>query len=135
MSWVANVMLSVLSDDHDNAEEFGRWLDEEYLPRRPGADRDGCRTLATITGRDTQWGGYKFPECSVYAGTLNHADLDAVVERFGSITWHNPNAVQLFLMDQEEAFFRVWMIRDGRAKQYAPTLPDEEEDRFWTPSG
>lgn len=81
----------------------------------------GCGKLALITGADSQWGGYKYPECDVYAGALNHADLDALVAHFGSVPWHTPDAVQLFVMDQEQSFFRVWMIRDGMAQQYAPS--------------
>ncbi|NJC69869.1 squamosa promoter-binding protein 15 [Planosporangium thailandense] len=131
MSWVANVMLSVEGDDQANAEEFSRWLDEECPRRELGMARGGCGNLAVITGSDTQWGGYKYPECHVYAGALNHADLDAVVDRFGSVPWRKPNGVQLFLMDQEQSFFRVWMIRDGRVQQYAPISPDEEDDEFW----
>jgi hypothetical protein len=71
----------------------------------------------------------------VYAGALNHADLDAVVKHFGSVAWRKPNAVQLFLMDQEQSFFRVWMIRDGALQQYAPTSPGEEDDDFWPTVG
>jgi hypothetical protein len=48
------------------------------------------------------------------------------------VPWHAPNAVQLMLMDQEEWFFRIWMIREGRLQQYAPELPDEDEESFWS---
>ncbi|MFJ2083393.1 hypothetical protein ACIOBK_12715 [Micromonospora chokoriensis] len=60
-----------------------------------------------MTAADNQWGGRKNPECEVFAGALNHADLAAVVEHFGSVAWRNPHAVQLFLMDQEDVFFRL----------------------------
>jgi hypothetical protein len=129
MSWVANLMLSVEIDDNANAEDFSRWLDEE-CPLRDGPGFGGRGRLALITGRDTQWGGYKYPECEVYAGALNHADLHAVVEHFGYVAWRNPNAAQLFVMDQQETFFRVWMIRDGKVQQYAPTSPSEDDDEF-----
>jgi len=130
MSWVANVMLSVSLADRHNAEMFSDWLDRERL-RLEGEGVRRCGTLALITGSDTQWGGYKYPECVVYAGALNHADLGALVEHFGSLPWHTPNAVQLFIMDQEESFFRLWMIREGKPRQYAPTVPDEDDDEFW----
>ncbi|SCL29000.1 hypothetical protein GA0074692_2645 [Micromonospora pallida] len=131
MSWVTNVMLSVSPEDCRNAEAFGGWLDRECPRREPGMTPGGCGQLTLITGSDTQWGGRKYPECDVYAGALNHADLDAVVEHFGSIQWRTPNAVQLFVMDQEQSFFRVWMIREGKPQQYAPASPDEEDDQFW----
>jgi hypothetical protein len=121
MSWVANVMLSVGWDDRANADAFSAWLDAER----------GYGSLVPITGPDARWGGYKRPECLVYAGALNHADLDAVVEHFGAVVWRNPNAAQLFLMDQEESFFRVWMKRGGTVQQYAPLAPDENDDEFW----
>jgi hypothetical protein len=128
---VANVMLSVGWGDEGNAEAFSRWLGEECPHRQPDLDPGGRGSLRPITGRDNQWGGHKHPECAVFAGALNHADLDAVIRRFGEIEWYSPNAVQLFVMDQEDAFFRVWMIRDGAVRQYAPTVPDEEDDEFW----
>ncbi|MGC5032784.1 squamosa promoter-binding protein 15 [Micromonospora sp. DT229] len=131
MSWVANVMLSVSLEDRLNAEAFSDWLDNGCHCREPGMGPGGCGSLRRITGVDNQWGGHKNPECQVYAGALNHADLTAVVEHFGSVAWRNPNAVQLFVMDQEEFFFRVWMIRKGALRQCAPSSPDEEDDEFW----
>ena len=97
-----------------------------------------CRICAhprLITGAGNQWGGHKNPECEVFAGALNHGDLAAVVKHFGTLAWHNPNAVQLFAMDQEESFFRVWMIRNGALRQYPPSSPDEEDDEFWPTAG
>ena len=97
------------------------------------ASRPGLR-LARLRrpGSDHQYGysvgGTKYPECSVYAGVLNHADLNAVVRCFGSLGWHRPGIAQLFLMDQEEFSFQVWMIRHGALRQYAP--PEEEDYPF-----
>ncbi|MEU2614646.1 hypothetical protein ABZ570_24150 [Micromonospora sp. NPDC007271] len=71
----------------------------------------------------------------MYAGALNHADLAAVVDHFGSLAWRNPKAAQLFVMDQEDWFFRVWMIRNGAPRQYAPSSPNEEDDEFWPSAG
>lgn len=128
MSWVANVMVSIDPEDRPNVEALSEWLRSE-APRR---DRSGggCGFLAETTGRDSQWGGWKFPECDVWAGALNHADLDAVLDQVREIAWRCPNVVQVFMMDQEEMFFRVWMLRDGKLQQYAPTSPDEEGEDF-----
>jgi hypothetical protein len=68
----------------------------------------------------------------VYAGTHAHAHVDAVVEQFGRIPWLVPHAAQLFLMGQEEFYFRLWMIRAGRLQQYAPMSPLEDDDGFDT---
>ncbi|MFJ9780773.1 hypothetical protein ACIRSS_14385 [Amycolatopsis sp. NPDC101161] len=63
------------------------------------------------------------------AGTLNHADPGALLNRVRTL----PHAVQLFLMDQEQLFFRVWMFRDGELRQYAPEQPDEADPAFGPP--
>ncbi|MEH1129787.1 hypothetical protein [Micromonospora sp. CPCC 206061] len=132
MSRVTNVMLSVTSKDRANAEEFSKWLKEDCPRVDPRDKATGCGDLALITDPETHnWGGYKHPECDVYAGTLNHARVGSVIDRFGRVPWRVPSAVQLFVMDQEEFFFRVWMIRDGAPRQYAPTSPIEEDDAFW----
>ena len=65
---------------------------------------------------------------AVWLGVLNSADLDLVVKHFAAVPWRVPRAVQLFVMDQEQLLFRVWMIRDGRLQQYRP---DETDDGFW----
>lgn len=113
MSWVSNVMVSVHSHDCRNVEALSEWLRTE-APLRDGR-RGGCGYLTEITGDDTAWGGWKFPECDVWAGALDHADLKAVLEHIARLPWRCPNALQVFVMDQEEEYFRVWMLRDGAA--------------------
>ncbi|MFJ9061845.1 hypothetical protein [Streptomyces sp. NPDC102409] len=49
---------------------------------------------------------------------------------FGT-AWREPNLVQLLVMDQEEGFFRMWMIRDNELRQYAPLQPNEDDDGFY----
>ncbi|MGC4985764.1 squamosa promoter-binding protein 15 [Streptomyces sp. DT193] len=127
MSWVANVMVSIDLDDRGNAEALGDWLREE-APRRGQSDAFGVGFLSPITDG---WGGWKNPECCVWAGALNHADLDALRQRVADTSWRQPNAVQLFVMDQEESFFRLWMIRGGKLRQFAPLEPSEEDEAFW----
>jgi hypothetical protein len=128
MSWVTNVMLSVDSMDNGVAAEFSEWLRTEA----PLRDHDGrgCGFLALITDQDSQWGGWKFPECDVWAGTLNHADLGAVVARVRQLEWKQPLAVQFLIMDQEEGFFRLWMFRGGELRQFAPLQPDEDDPEW-----
>jgi hypothetical protein len=41
--------------------------------------------------------------------------------------WAAPGAVQVLLMDQEQSYFRLWMIRNGRMAQFAPA-PQSEGD-------
>jgi hypothetical protein len=133
MSWVANVMVVADDEDTDNVLALSLWLETDApwngpsVP--PGATGVGFLRCITELGHN-QWGGWKHPECNVWTGTLNHADLDALHRRVLDTPWKQPNAVQLFLMDQGEWYFRLWMLRDGELRQYAPTVPAEDDETF-----
>jgi hypothetical protein len=113
-------MVSVAYGDESTAEAFSEWLAYECPHADPRATGLGCGSLRRISGVDSQWGGAKVPECWVYAGTLNGADLGAVVAQFGKTRWRFPGQAQLLLMDQDESTFRLWMIEEGGPRQYAP---------------
>ncbi|MFF0201460.1 squamosa promoter-binding protein 15 [Streptomyces sp. NPDC005017] len=128
MSWVANVMISVGMDDVANVEALSRWLRTE-APRRAQPEVRGVGFLKPITNVESNpWGGWKHPECEVWAGALNHADLDALGQRVFETSWREPNQVQLLVMDQEEGFFRLWMIRGNELRRFAPLEPNEEDE-------
>jgi hypothetical protein len=61
----------------------------------------------------------------------NHADLEKFRGLVAEVPWRVPNAVQLFLLDQQEFFFRLWMIRDGLLTEVPVPQPHEEDDGFW----
>ncbi|MGW9133264.1 squamosa promoter-binding protein 15 [Streptomyces sp. NPDC055681] len=94
------MMVSVDASDWKNVETLSDWLRDE-APRRQQPGVVGVGSLRLITGPDTAWGGGKNPDCEIWAGALNHADLDALRRRFAGMPWHEPNAVQLLIMDQE----------------------------------
>jgi hypothetical protein len=127
VSRVANLMVAFGPEDYRNVEAFSEWL------RTHGGPGKGCGYLAEITGGDSRWGGWKSPECDVWAGALNHADLDAVLQQVRRIAWERPNELQVFLKDQEQGFFRIWMVRDGALRQFAPGGPDEDDPGFYPP--
>lgn len=131
VSWVANVMVSVDMEDRTLVESLSEWLRRE-APRGWDTPERGVGFLGETTGRDSAWGGWKYPECEVWAGALNHADLDAVLDHIAQMPWRCPNALQVFVMDQEESFFRLWMLRDGELRQYAPVSPDENDPNFYS---
>jgi hypothetical protein len=117
-------------DDNENAEALSEWFRTE-APLRSRPERRGVGYLRLLTSaEDSRWGGWKAPECEVWAGALNHADLDAVRRRFFETPWREPNAAQLFVMDQEEGFFRLWMIRGDELRQFAPLVPSEDDEVF-----
>jgi hypothetical protein len=126
MSWVCNVLVSFDIEDREALDAFNVWLVSE-APRRDGNPGRGVGRLGDLVGEDAQaWGGPKYPECRLWGGALNHADVDAIVARFGELSWRVPAAAQLFVMDQEQSYFRLWMIRDGRVRQYAPEPPSDD---------
>ncbi|WP_063759682.1 GNAT family N-acetyltransferase [Kitasatospora sp. NRRL B-11411] len=132
MSHVANVMLSVEPDDRPLAEELSRWLESD-APLRGRDGRTGwVGALRETTGADTRWGGGKFPECDVYAGALNHADLAALIARVEQLPWQQPGFVQLMVMDQEEVYFRVWMFHGPRLRLLTPAGREQE---YWPGTG
>jgi hypothetical protein len=133
MSWVANVMVLADEEDTPSLVALSEWLENDapWNGRSGPPGATGVGFLRPITEPDrNEWGGWKEPECNIWAGALNHADLDAVRARVQQTPWRQPNVVQLFLMDQEEWYFRLWMLRDGELRQYAPTAPGEQDEGF-----
>ena len=60
------------------------------------------------------------PECNVFTGVLNLADIGAVVRHVAEMPWAYPELLQLLIMDQEDAFFRLWMFRAGLLVELTP---------------
>ncbi len=132
MSWVTNILLSVdFTEDGALVDEFDRWL-QTQAPQDGRPDVKGVGSLRALHHNAEAWGGVKYPEALLWAGVLNKADVAAVVRRFGATDWRFPHLVQLFVQDQEQSAFRLWMIRDGEARQYAP-LPDFDADEGFMP--
>jgi hypothetical protein len=126
MSWVSNVLVSFDMTDLDTANELNRWLAED-APQREDSGIRGVGLLGDLVGIEASpWRGPKFPECRLWGGTLNKADLGAVIAKFESLPWQVPAAAQIFIQDQEQSYFRLWMIRNGRADQYAPPPPGDD---------
>lgn len=123
-------MISADSADTAYVEALSDWLRHE-APLRGQPDDSGVGHLRLPTDQDPGWGGWKWPECRVWAGALNHCDLEALRKRVAETPWREPNIVQLFVMDQEESFFRLWMIRGGELRQFAPLEPSEEDAGFY----
>jgi hypothetical protein len=128
MSWVANVLLMVSGTTQVRAGTRPLAAGRRTLARALRTSRRHRRRLHQAPRRDC-WGGWKNPECRVWAGALNHADLPAVIEHIGTMHWEHPEAVQLLIQDQdqEQSYFRLWTWRDGRMQQYVPA-PSGDDD-------
>jgi hypothetical protein len=135
MSWVANLMLQADLRDESVVNAVSAWLEND-APRRPGGDVDGNQlrgvgSLALLTGPGSglHWGGWKYPECSLWGGVLNYADVPALLAYVTGAPWRYPGRVQILLMDQGESYFRLYMYRDGDWRQYAPPPPLDADDQ------
>src|SRR4029453_450635 len=113
-------MISVHPADVPVVWAFSDWL-ENVAPLREGYRLDtggevihGVGSLRDIADQGGVWGGWKAPECRVWGGALNYADLDAVLVWVVQAHWQEREIVQLFLCDQEEMTFRLHMFRDGQ---------------------
>jgi hypothetical protein len=138
-------MLSVSLYDVDIADAFAallrdkpyRYLRAEGWPRdlpNPWPEDDewpGPLLGDLIRAPISAWGGFKAPDCKLWLGVLNYADLPKIRAQFAAMPWRVPNAVQLMLMDQDEIYFRVWMIRDGELHQHVTPEPDDQVSEFW----
>lgn len=131
MSWVAHVLLSVArQEDEELTADFSRWLHDEAPwnspSQPPGAT--GVGFLQDLTQTPSAWGGWKGPEGVLLGGATNHADVDAIVARFSATPWRYATIAQLFIKDQEQDFFRLWMIVDGTPQLLTPSPPADTDD-------
>ncbi|WP_181043899.1 hypothetical protein V5P93_004094 [Actinokineospora auranticolor] len=55
------------------------------------------------------------------------------VDRVRTANWYRPLMPRLFLMDQEQDFFRVRMFRDGDLRRLVPATPNEDSPGYWDP--
>lgn len=123
-------MVQADRQDRDVVEALSEWLKDE-APRRANVGGLGVGFLRSLTDLPTSeaWGGWKYPECSLWAGALNHAQLKPLLRRVAAAPWRYPGRVQVFLMDQEQSYFRLYMFRDDRWQQYAPPPPPDADDQ------
>jgi hypothetical protein len=75
MSWVANLMVQADRAEAGVVQRLDEWL--QTAPCRDGTfGPRGVGSLRSLTNPlDHTWGGWKNPECDLWAGALNHADL------------------------------------------------------------
>ena len=116
MSHLTDIMVSVGFADQPTVEALSRWIDEEAPVRGVGGPVEGrwVGDLAETTGPRTQWGGGKAPGCVVFAGTLNHVDIGGLLAHIASVQWRAPEVLQVFVLDEYDTVFQVWMFQDGR---------------------
>ncbi|MGX1540973.1 transposase [Streptomyces adustus] len=130
VSWVANVMISVDAADSASVEALSEWLRTD-APRRAQPEVHGVGFLKLLTSPETnQWGGWKHPECEVWAGALNHADLDALKQRVFEMPWREPNLALVLDDLGRQGVRRSYRSRSRQPLgAVAPLLPPPPERR------
>lgn len=110
MSRVTNVMISVdYEDDATMRARFASGAKHAWA---------GWFTEITSAAADPFWiCTGKRPECSVWAGAFNHLNRGALFADIESAPWLAPECVQVFMLDDDDRTFGVWMLRDGRLVQ------------------
>lgn len=126
------MIVYVQDGDGAHLEDVSFWLTDQ-APRtddRTAAPGGHLLPLTAELGRDA-WGGAREPTSVLWAGTLNHVELDGLLSRLCTIPWKAPEAVQVFARDDGDPWFRLYMLREGRMRQYSPAPAPEELDRPW----
>ena len=111
MSNVTNLLLHIgmLEDEKAKIQEVNAYfeqrqvrplisLDDEHLPRG-------------------WYGGDKYLECRLYVGAFNYLYLDEFIEHLKTITWEEPEALQLMVKEERDDLFQViQVVRTHRRK-------------------
>ena len=110
VSVVTNVMLHVGIVEERGLEEINQEFEEGT----------GLRCITNWEHND--WGGTKVPECTVYAGAMNYLDVQGFMERIAAMPWTCPEEVQLFIAQQDDSRFAVYLLESGSWKQLCDGL-------------
>lgn len=78
----------------------------------------------------TSYGGWKHPEWTLYAGSLNLADLSAIVENVAAAPWEYPDYAQLWLRDEDDLSFSMWMFQGGLLRRLTVDNDSLDEDVY-----
>jgi hypothetical protein len=104
MSVVTTLMLHVaLIEDGVTLDDLNRWFDGQRVG-----------LLLDNTDADGAWGGGKAPQVTVYAGAFNFLHTDELMAHLAALPWAYPDSVQLFVNEEEEYRFAVYLLADDR---------------------
>jgi hypothetical protein len=132
MSRATEIIVIVSTADVRHVEQLSFWLADQAPRSDDRVDTpagQGAGDREEMTGE--HWGGALPPATPIWAGVANHLDLPAFVDRVARVLWDDPDHVQLLARDDGDPWFRLYMIREGHAHQYAPAPPTGDQDRPW----
>lgn len=108
MSYVTNVMLHYGLEDEGKLEEINALV----APLNNGQE---FRDITSGPSVDL-WGGHKYPEVNLVAAAFNYWDDDATKKALAGIEWERPDLIQLFICDQEDDAFSLYVL--GTTKRW-----------------
>jgi hypothetical protein len=113
-------MISVGFDDAAGVEAVSFWMAND-APRSDDRVEDSAGHLLPLTGAvGEEWGGTKPPFSTVWAGVGNYLDSAALLAFVNGVSWRDPDAVQVFVREEEDDYFAVYMLRDGALTRLTP---------------
>lgn len=120
MSRVTQVVVIVHPVDGPSVEELAFWMTERKINNDPDYGRVG-----NLLPLDEGWGGYKTPSSEMWAAACNYLDVPGFLAHVAETAWEEPAAVQILIQDEEDDYFRLYMLRGGGLKEFTPSTEDE----------
>lgn len=105
MSWVTNIILS-----YSLGEYTEKRIAEvnQFFGSVPDRHEGGNYEEEPLASVESVWEGKgKALECNVFIGAYNYFPLEDFLVHLRSVTWEEPEAVQLFVKDQEDSKFQA----------------------------
>jgi hypothetical protein len=114
MTRTTEILLHVDVEDEDLLTELSFWLQSE-APRADERVDGPTGHLLPMTGEigAEASGGFKLPAATIWGGVSNYLDVNAFVAETERVPWRRSEAVQAFIRDDGDPWFRMYMIRDG----------------------
>lgn len=75
------------------------------------------QSFKSISNSTSSWGGNKVPECQLFAAAFNHLPLGEFISELNKLTWLRPEMFCLFIQEQDDETFGVWLIQDKKVIQ------------------
>jgi len=113
MSNVTNIMIRCTYLGDDPAGPYAivllnQWLAQDGIGRPPLKSPTEIETDKPPGQRLPKWGGSHAPELDLWVGSYNRLDAEKLRNVFEKLPWHTD--VQLFVQDDGDATFGVWMF-------------------------
>ena len=120
MSHLTELLVSTGPDDAGNLEHLSFWI-RDHAPRSDSRIDGSAGHLVPLAGplSGDAWAGRKQPISDLWAGVLDFVDIDGVLDHIRNVAWSEPDAVQVLVRDEDDPWYRLYMLRDRHLHQLA----------------